>query len=76
MYQAFLVKYSEIGIKGKNRYLFENALIRQIKKSLSNIDGNFLVVKEQGRVYIEAREEFDYEEAIDALQHVFGIAAI
>ena len=28
MYQAFLLKYAEIGIKGKNRYKFENALIR------------------------------------------------
>ena len=29
MFKAFLVKYAEIGIKGKNRYLFEDALIRQ-----------------------------------------------
>ena len=27
MYQAFLLKYAEIGIKGKNRYKFENALV-------------------------------------------------
>ena len=27
MYQAFLIKYGEIGIKGKNRYLFEDALV-------------------------------------------------
>ena len=33
MYQAFLVKYAEIGIKGKNRYLFEDALVKQIKKA-------------------------------------------
>ena len=26
MYKAFLVKYAEIGIKGKNRHLFEKAL--------------------------------------------------
>ena len=30
-YNAFLVKYAEIGIKGKNRRLFEDALIKQIK---------------------------------------------
>ena len=30
MFKAFLVKYAEIGIKGKNRYLFEDALIRQM----------------------------------------------
>ena len=26
MVRAFLIKYAEIGIKGKNRYVFENAL--------------------------------------------------
>ena len=31
MFKAFLVKYAEIGIKGKNRYLFEDALIRQME---------------------------------------------
>lgn len=30
MYKAFLIKYAEIGIKGKNRHLFEDALVRQI----------------------------------------------
>ena len=28
MYKSFLIKYAEIAIKGKNRYLFENALYR------------------------------------------------
>ena len=31
MYKSFLIKYAEIAIKGKNRYLFEDALVRQIK---------------------------------------------
>lgn len=26
MYRSFLIKYAEIAIKGKNRYLFEDAL--------------------------------------------------
>ena len=34
MYKSFLIKYGEIGIKGKNRYLFENALVRQIRHAL------------------------------------------
>ena len=34
MYKAFLIKYAEIGIKGKNRYVFENALRDQIKFNL------------------------------------------
>ena len=27
MYKAFLIKYAEIAIKGKNRYIFEDALV-------------------------------------------------
>ena len=41
MYKSFLIKYGEIGIKGKNRYLFENALVRQIRYALKRIDGEF-----------------------------------
>ena len=53
MYKAFLIKYGEIGIKGKNRYLFEYALMDQIKFSLRKVDGQFEVTKEQiGRAHV------------------------
>ena len=48
MFQAFLIKYGEIGIKGKNRYLFEDALIRQMKFSLQDVEGEFHIHKSQG----------------------------
>ncbi len=76
MYKAFLIKYSEIGIKGKNRYVFEDALVRNIVKALEGVDGVFDVSKEQGRIYIEAKSDYDYEETCEVLQKVFGIAAI
>ena len=75
-YQAFLIKYSEIGVKGKNRYVFEDALVRQIKRALDNVEGRFIVKKQSGRIFISAEGEFEYDEAIGALQHVFGISAI
>ena len=70
MYKAFLIKYGEIGIKGKNRYLFEYALMDQIKFSLRKVDGQFEVTKEQGRVYVEALTDYDYDEVIKALSRV------
>lgn len=76
MFKAFLIKYGEIGVKGKNRYLFEDALVRQINYALKKIDGNFHVSKENGRIYTEADSEFDYDEAVEALQRVFGIVGI
>ena len=75
-YRSFLIKYAEIGVKGKNRYLFEDALVKQIHHRLKNLEGNFYVTKEAGRIYAEAAEDFDYDEVIDALQHVFGIVGI
>jgi len=75
-YRSFLIKYAEIGVKGKNRYLFEDALVKQIHHRLKNLEGNFSVTKEAGRIYAEAAEDFDYDEVIDALQRVFGIVGI
>ena len=34
MYKTFLIKYAEIAIKGKNRYIFEDALVKNIKYQL------------------------------------------
>ena len=75
-YKSFLIKYAEIGVKGKNRYLFEDALVKQINNRLKRHDGGFLITKEQGRIYAEASEEYDFDEIVDALQHVFGIVGI
>ena len=75
-FHSFLIKYGEIGIKGKNRYLFEDALVRQIRFALKEADGEFYVHKAQGRVYVDCEGEYDYEETIDALKRVFGIVGI
>ncbi|SFR68648.1 tRNA uracil 4-sulfurtransferase ThiI [Anaeromicropila populeti] len=76
MFQAFLIKYAEIGIKGKNRFIFENALRDQISFVLNDVEGDFHVIKDQGRIYVEAAGSFDYEETIEALKRVFGISSI
>ena len=50
MYNSFLIKYGEIGIKGKNRYLFEDRLSDRIRQALDSVPGEFSVRKEQGRI--------------------------
>lgn len=45
-YHAFLIKYAEIGIKGKNRYLFEDALVKHIRLAMERVEGEFEVKKE------------------------------
>ena len=76
MFQAFLIKYGEIGVKGKNRYVFENALVDRMKEVLAETDGTFHIIREQGRIYVEAEGSFDYDETIEALKRVFGIVGI
>ena len=76
MYKAFLIKYAEIAIKGKNRYIFEDALVQQIKYQLRHVEGTFQVVKEMGRIFVYPQGEYDYEEAVEALKRVFGIYGI
>lgn len=75
-FHSFLIKYGEIGLKGKNRYLFEDALVRQMRFALKKVDGDFFVHKAQGRVYVDCDGKYDYEETIDSLKRVFGIVGI
>ena len=41
-YQSFLIKYAEIGIKGKNRHIFEEALVRQVTLPFTGPTEEFL----------------------------------
>jgi len=75
-YKAFLIKYSEIGIKGKNRYVFEDALCQRIEENLSRVAEGFHAVKEQGRIFLECPEEFDYARTVRELKKIFGVWAI
>lgn len=76
MFKAFLIKYAEIGIKGKNRHIFEEALCRQMRRALEPVDGTFSVTREMGRIYVLTDGAFDYDGAVEALKCVFGIAGI
>lgn len=76
MFTAFLIKYAEIGIKGKNRYLFEDALVQQMKYALRKCEGEFKIHKTQGRIFVDALSDFDFDEVVEHLQRVFGISGI
>ncbi len=74
-YHAFIIKYAEIGVKGKNRYIFEEALVKQLQRVLADCDGTFKISRVAGRVYIEA-ENFDFDETVSHLKTVFGVTGI
>ncbi|MBO7365053.1 MAG: tRNA 4-thiouridine(8) synthase ThiI [Lachnospiraceae bacterium] len=74
--RSFLIKYGEIGIKGSNRHVFEEALVRQIRNALAPLEGGYKVLRRNGRIYAESTDPCGEEEAVDALKHVFGITRI
>ena len=75
-FHTFLLKYGEIGLKGKNRYMFEDALVRQIRFALKDVDGTFEVHKSQARIYVDCEGDYDYDDTVEHLQRVFGIVGI
>ena len=74
MYNILIVKYGEIGVKGKNRYIFENKLIKNVKNILKP-RGKFNVYKEYGRIYVDL-DGYDYEEVVEEVKKVFGIVGV
>ena len=74
LYNILIVKYGEIGVKGKNRYIFENKLIKNVKNILKPI-GKFNVYKEYGRIYVDL-DGYDYEEVVEEVKKVFGIVGV
>lgn len=74
--RTFLLKYGEIFLKGKNRYVFEDILVDQVRRAVVKCDGEFKVHKSLSRIYVEALSDFDYDELIETLKCVFGVIAI
>lgn len=71
-YKSFLIKYAEIGLKGKNRSYFEDCLVNQVRENLSHL-GDYHVRKEQGRIYVDCPDGYDYDDTVDCLSKIFGI---
>lgn len=75
MKEIILIKNGELTLKGLNRANFEDALIKNIKRRLRNL-GEVNIRKAQSAIYIEPKtEDFDFEEALERVKLIFGIAA-
>ena len=73
MIRAVIVHYDEIGLKGQNRRLFENQLVRNIKRALRGC-GYETVRRLPGRLLVELTPESDVPQIREKLTRVFGIA--
>lgn len=72
MYHILLVRYGEISLKGRNRRMFENILLNNVKTALEGVSIKD-ITRTFGRIYIETDE---WEAAAERLQKVFGIVSL
>ena len=74
--EVILCKYGEIVLKGANRVTFESALLKEVRKRMSQF-GAFKVRYMQSTLYIEPQnDECDMDGAYDSAKKVFGIVGV
>ncbi len=78
MKKIILVRYGEIMLKGLNRHVFEDLLVKNIKRALARSgSGCFEITRTRGRIYVEPGNcECDFDKAYNELKKVFGIVSI
>ena len=74
-YKIFLIKYAEIGTKGKNRYVFEEIMCKRMRARLKPL-GSFEVRREYGRIFVEAFSDYDMDDVMRVLTTIFGIVGV
>lgn len=76
MKEIILVKNGELALKGLNRSSFEDILIKNIKRRLSDL-GSFEFTKSQSTIMVDPiDDDIDLDDAADIVSRVFGIAAL
>ena len=76
MQEIILIKNGELVLKGLNRNTFEDILIKNMKRRLSDL-GEFTFTKSQSTIMVKSVDgNTDLDEAASRLTKVFGIAAL
>ncbi len=76
MKKVILIRYGEIILKGLNRPLFEDKLVKNIRRAVYGL-GEVDILNSQGRIFIEPMDDsFDFEAAVSKVIRVFGIVSV
>ncbi|MBR3933842.1 MAG: tRNA 4-thiouridine(8) synthase ThiI [Clostridia bacterium] len=75
MNRLVLVRYGEIILKGLNRPVFEDLLVKNIKQALKD-ECELKIYKAQATIYIEPKDDSCTESIVEKLKKVFGIVSI
>ena len=70
--QGVVLRFGELFLKGKNRYLFEEALERNVRIAVSD-RSDLKVTRRHGRIFVLGASDYDVLEKLDK---VFGVASL
>ena len=76
MKEIILLKYGEIVLKGLNRGYFNSQLETRVRRALKGVPGEFSYDYAQSTLCVYGSENADYDEAVERLKKVFGIASV
>lgn len=76
LFDAVVVRYGELALKGGNRPLFENVLLRNMKEAAERDGVPARIVKTRGRFDAWPSDPAAAPRLIDALRRVFGIETL
>lgn len=74
-YDKVLLRFGEVGLKGKNRPFFINALIGNIRRRLAPVLGKTTISSPYGRLFVHLPPGQDFEPVAAALARVFGLVS-
>jgi thiamine biosynthesis protein ThiI len=72
---TLVAHYHEIGLKGRNRNFFEDALARNMRRALRGT-GYLKLRQGFGRVVVDMKQEGDVDAAAERVARVFGLAYV
>lgn len=70
-FSTIIIRYAEIGLKGKNRWQFETRLIENIRQAIGSQTGR--LVNERGQILLHL-EDKNIPNVTNRLKHIFGIS--
>ena len=74
-HRVCLVHYHEIGLKGKNRSVFENQLVRNLRHALKGLPAG-RVSRSAGHLLVELEDDSSVRVVADATRKVPGVARV
>lgn len=75
MYKKLLIRYGELGLKGKNKIKFIDRLSHNVRNMLAPVEG-VAVHHTWGRLWVDLAEAEQLDDAMHYLKRVFGIYSI